>query len=83
VQLSVELVEELDALARKQGTSRSALIRDVLTDYVKTESDAEKDRRMIEGYTRMPQTDDVDEWGDLNAWAQHSAREMVAEEPWE
>ena len=83
VQLSDDLIRELDLLAEKAGVSRSALIRDVLTRHVKRESDAEKDRRMIEGYTRMPQSDDVDEWGDLNKLAEWSAREYVAEEPWE
>lgn len=40
------------------------------------ESIEKKDRRMIEGYTRIPADDEFKEW------AEESAREMVEEEPW-
>jgi predicted DNA-binding protein len=84
VQLTDDLVVLLDAIAAKQGRTRSALIRSVLEEYVKDEDDAEKDRRMIEGYTKYPPgtEDDPPEWGTLEAWAEHSLREALEEESW-
>jgi hypothetical protein len=84
VQLTDDLVIVLDAIAAKQGTTRSALIRSVLEGFVKDEDEAEKDRRMIEGYTKYPPgtEDDPPDWGSLDAWAEHDAREAVAEEAW-
>jgi predicted transcriptional regulator len=83
VQLTDDLVVILDAIAAKQGTSRSALIRSVLEGFVKDEDEADKDRRMIEGYTRIPAgvSHDPPEWGDLDAWDEHDLRELIAEEP--
>lgn len=40
------------------------------------QSEADKDRRMIEASTRIP--DD----GEFDVWAEESGREMVKEEPW-
>jgi hypothetical protein len=84
VQLTEDLVDVLDAIAAKQGRTRSALIRAVLEDFVKEEDEAEKDRRMIEGYTKFPPgtEDDPPEWGTLEAWAEHDARQMIEEESW-
>ena len=82
VQLTDDMVEILDALALKKGTTRSGLIRSVLEEYLKDEDEAEKDRRLIEGYTKFPPGGD-DGWGDLDALAEDAARRLVAEEPWE
>lgn len=84
VQLTDDLVDVLDAIAAKQGRTRSALIRSVLEDYVKDEDEAEKDRRMIAGYTRIPPSvsHDPPEWGDLDKWAEHDLREAIEEESW-
>ena len=82
VQLTDDLVLLLDAIAAKRGETRSALIRTVLEDFVKEEDDAEKDRRMIEGYSRIP-ADTPDGWGSLDDWAEDAARRLVEEEPWE
>ncbi len=85
VQLTDDLVLVLDAIAAKQGTTRSALIRTVLEHFVKEEDEAEKDRRMVEGYTRIPPgtEDDPPEWGTLEAWAEEGLRSAIVEEPWE
>lgn len=76
VQLSEELIEKLDELTEAQGRSRSAVVRDAVERYVVKESEAEKDRRMIEGYTRMPPDDEFDDW------AEDNLKRMVEEEPW-
>jgi ribbon-helix-helix CopG family protein len=85
VQLTDDLVDVLDAIAAKQGVTRSALIRTVLEGFVKDEDEAEKDRRMIEGYTRIPAdvSHDPPEWGDLDKWDEHDLRELIEEETWE
>lgn len=82
VQLTDELVDKLDELAHKEDISRSELVRRVLRDYVAREDEQEKVRRTIEGYKRIP-PGTPDEWGDLDDWAEWSAREAIAEEPWE
>ena len=84
VQLTDDLVDVLDAIAAKQGTTRSALIRSVLEGFVQEEDETEKDRRLVEGYTRFPPgtEDDPPEWGTLEALAEWSARKMIEEESW-
>jgi hypothetical protein len=63
VQLSDDLVELLDREAGRRGVSRSALIRDLLEDALRDEREAEIDRRIVEGYTRVPPVV-LDEWGE-------------------
>jgi metal-responsive CopG/Arc/MetJ family transcriptional regulator len=74
VQLSDELLAELDARAAREGRSRSELIREAITDYLAGDRQAELDRQIIDGYTRHPQED-------LLA-ADWTARAIVAAEPW-
>jgi predicted transcriptional regulator len=76
VQLSEDLIARLDELTEALGRSRSAVVRDAIEHYVAHESDAEKDRRTIEGYTRIP--DD----GEFLPWAEEGARRMIEGEPW-
>jgi metal-responsive CopG/Arc/MetJ family transcriptional regulator len=82
VQLTDDLVVILDAIAVKRGITRSALIRSVLESFVGREDESEKDRRMIEGYTRIP-PDTEDEWGPLTPWAEDAARRLVTQETWD
>lgn len=83
VQLTDDLVDVLDAIATKRGETRSALIRSVLEDFVKEEDEAEKDRRLIEGYTRFP-LGGVDEYGDIDAWGEAAIRDAAKDlPPWE
>jgi hypothetical protein len=83
VQLTDDLVILLDAIAAKQGTTRSALIRSVLEGFVKDEDEAEKDRRLIEGYTKFP-PGGVDEYGDIDAWMDAALEEAAKDwPPWE
>ena len=77
VQLSDDLLELLDAEAKRRGMSRSALIREALRDYLAGSVEAEITRRIVEGYTKRPQAP-VDEWGDLAEQSLRAAREVAA-----
>lgn len=72
VQLTDELVEALDRRAEREGISRSKVVRDILD--LALSSGAEHDRALIEGYSRTPQSDAADAWGDLDAWTAANAR---------
>jgi metal-responsive CopG/Arc/MetJ family transcriptional regulator len=76
VQLSEELLRRLDERAARDGRSRSSLIRDAIEAYLYDEAKARIDREIIEGYERIPTTDEEMEI------AEASAREGVEEEPW-
>ena len=78
VQLSDELLAQLDARAAREGRNRSDLIREALARYLAADREAEIDRRIVDGYTRQPQTP-----ADL-AFAELGTRTMLANlEPWE
>jgi hypothetical protein len=74
VQLSDDLLSQLDARAAREGRSRSDLIREAVTGYLAADREAEIDRRIVEAYTRQPQEDVGAEW---------AARRSIAAEPWE
>jgi metal-responsive CopG/Arc/MetJ family transcriptional regulator len=76
VQLNDDLLRQLDERAAKEGRSRSALIRDAIEEYLFDEDKARIDREIIEGYERIPMTED-----EIEA-AKRSARRMIEEEPW-
>jgi metal-responsive CopG/Arc/MetJ family transcriptional regulator len=76
VQLTRELLRRLDERAAREGRSRSALIRDAIEAYLHDEDKARIDREIIEGYERIPETEEE------MRWAEESAREMIREEPW-
>jgi metal-responsive CopG/Arc/MetJ family transcriptional regulator len=76
VQLNDDLLRQLDERAAKEGRSRSALIRDAIEEYLFDEDKARIDREIIEGYERIPMTEE-----EIEA-AKRSARRMIEEEPW-
>lgn len=76
VQLNEELLRRLDERAAQEGRSRSALIRDAIEAYLYDEAKARIDREIIEGYERIPETEEEMEI------AEASGREGVEEEPW-
>lgn len=76
LQLTEELVAALDRRAARQGVSRSYLVRSLLDAALAV--DSEHDRALIEGYRRAPQTDGVDDWGDLNAWTDANSTHNLA-----
>jgi metal-responsive CopG/Arc/MetJ family transcriptional regulator len=75
VQLSDELVFQLDERAAKDGTSRSELIRQAIELYLYDERKAAIDAAIVEAYTRMPQPEH-------DPWAEAAAKRSIAEEPW-
>jgi Arc/MetJ-type ribon-helix-helix transcriptional regulator len=77
VQLTDDLVRELDAAATARGLSRSALIREAVEAFLANDREAAIDRAIVEGYTRIP-PGTPDEWGDLEALSDHAARETLA-----
>lgn len=76
VQLNEELLRRLDERAAREGRSRSALIRDAIEAYLYDEDKARIDREIIEGYERIPTTDEELEI------AERETRDAIREEPW-
>jgi metal-responsive CopG/Arc/MetJ family transcriptional regulator len=76
VQLTDALLRRLDERAAREGRSRSALIRDAIEAYLADEAQVEIDRQIIEGYERIPETEEE------IASAEREARAAIREEPW-
>lgn len=76
VQLTQDLLRRLDERAAREGRSRSALIRDAIEAYLYDEEKARIDREIVEGYERIPTTDEEMEI------AEAGVREDIEEEPW-
>jgi metal-responsive CopG/Arc/MetJ family transcriptional regulator len=76
VQLNEALLRRLDERAAGEGRSRSALIRDAIEAYLFDEEEAEISRQIVEGYERIPETEEE------IAGAEREAREAIREEPW-
>lgn len=76
VQLTEDLLRQLDERAAREGRSRSALIRDAIQAYLHDEERDRITREIIEGYERIPPTEEE------MAIAEANAREAVEEEPW-
>lgn len=55
VQLDDQLVEQLDALARKAGTSRSELLRRGAVAVLEAADLSEADQQLVDAYRRQPQ----------------------------
>lgn len=75
VQLTDDLVRELDAMARRRGISRSALIRTAIQDLLAADLDKRIGEQIAEGYRRVPPAV-PDEWGDLDAQADRATAEL-------
>jgi metal-responsive CopG/Arc/MetJ family transcriptional regulator len=76
VQLNEDLLRRLDERAAREGRSRSALIRDAIEAYLYDEDKARIDREIIEGYERIPETEEEIRVAELET------REAIREEPW-
>jgi metal-responsive CopG/Arc/MetJ family transcriptional regulator len=76
VQLNDTLLEVLDQRATETGRSRSDLIREAIEQHYKQDIEAAIDRAIVEGYTRVPDDDELD------ALHEDLARRSIAEEPW-
>ena len=73
VQLTDDLVKDLDAEASRRGVSRSALVREAVTEYLASSREAEISRQIVEGYKRFPPPT-IDEWGNLEEQTDAHAR---------
>jgi predicted transcriptional regulator len=76
VQLSDELMATLDAVATREGVSRSEVVRRAIRRSYGDELSREIDRLIVEGYRRIP-PGTIDEWGDLSASAGASLGETM------
>jgi metal-responsive CopG/Arc/MetJ family transcriptional regulator len=75
VQLSDELLAQLDERATREGRSRSEVIREAVAIHLAGDREADTDRRIVDGYARQPQED--------LTGAESAARAIIAAEPWE
>ena len=75
-----ELVDEIDRLVSSGAfESRSDVVREALAQLVDRHRRAEIGRQIVEGYKRIPQTDEeMEELGISDA----STIAMIEEEPW-
>ncbi len=78
VQLSDELVAELDRRAGQLGVSRSRLIRQLLERQLAQDRVTQRTQALVDGYQRVPQSDARDEWGDLDRWTETNTRRNLA-----
>lgn len=74
VQLSDELLAQLDARVAREGRSRSELIREALAGFLAADLEAEIDRQIVASFTDRPQEDLLG--------AEMTARAMIEAEPW-
>jgi metal-responsive CopG/Arc/MetJ family transcriptional regulator len=75
VQLTDELLAQLDERAAREGRSRSELIRQAIDEFLRDERKAAIDAAIVEAYTRRPQPEH-------DPWAEAAAKRSIAEEPW-
>jgi Arc/MetJ-type ribon-helix-helix transcriptional regulator len=77
VRMPEERVARIDELVRAESyESRASFIVEAIDRLVDELEQREIDRRIVEGYTRLPQT------GEELRWAEASARRSVEAEPW-
>jgi predicted transcriptional regulator len=62
VELTAELLRALDERAAREKRSRSAMIRDAVKSYLYGQDRNQITREIIEGYERIPPTDEGDPW---------------------
>ncbi|MGH8992021.1 MAG: CopG family transcriptional regulator [Acidimicrobiia bacterium] len=76
VQLSDELIELVDAEAARRGLSRSALIRQAITEHLAAGHEAAITRKIVEGYQRVPPIT-PDAWGLLEDHQDEATVELL------
>ena len=74
VQLTDELLTELDVRRAREGRSRSELIRDAIEAYLAVDREDALDRAIVDGYTQVPPKE--------NFGADRGARASIEAEPW-
>lgn len=76
VQLTDELVSLLDEEAGSRGLSRSAIVREALERHLAGSRERLLDRRIVEGYRRIPQAK-PDRWGALPTMGDQATAELL------
>ena len=67
--LDEELIEEVDKVVKKIGTTRSAFAREALYAALKRAKEKEKEQRHRDGYARKPvQAGEFSQWEDEQVW---------------
>ena len=74
-----DLLEALNKVSRQQAKSRSALIREACAKYIATTEKEERIRQYVEGYRRMPETQDELDLAESSAGA---LAELLADDAW-
>ncbi len=76
VQLTDEMIAQLDLEASRRHLSRSALIREAITTLFAQSKEQSIGDQIVEGYQRTP-PGTPDEWGDLDAQVEQSSLELL------
>ena len=76
VRMSEERVRAIDELVASGRASRAAVIVEAIDRLVADLERERIDREIVEGYRRIPETDEE------LAWAEWSTIESIREEPW-
>ena len=76
VRMSDDRVAAIDALVESGRASRAAVIVEAIDKLLGQLESERIDREIVEGYTRIPPTDEELEW------AEWSTLESLREEPW-
>ena len=74
-----DLLEGLNKVSREQAKSRSALIREACAKYIATAEKEERIRQYVEGYRRVPETQDELDFAESSAGA---LAELLADDAW-
>ena len=76
VRMSEDRVQAIDELVASGRASRAAVIVEAIDRLVADLERERIDREIVEGYRRIPETDEE------LAWAEWSTIESIREEPW-
>ena len=77
VRMPEERVARIDALVQTEAyESRASFIVEAIDRLVRELEEREIDRRIVEGYSRFPQTEEDERW------ARAAALDSIREEPW-
>ena len=69
--LDEELIEAVDKVVKKTGTTRSAFAREALYAALRCAETKEKEQKHREGYARKPvQSGEFSQWEDEQVWAE-------------
>ena len=73
------LLKALDDLSHRRQQSRSAVIREACATYLARLEEDEADRRYIQSYIDVPETEEERQWGELGL---KMLAEVTAEDDW-